>query len=338
MKRLTGICLAAAVAVAPGVAAIAGVAGASAPVRPGLEGTVWVGNRGFPAVAAYDASSGSLRHAVALATRASDVAAGKGKIYVGEESANTIAVIDGRSGQVIKRIATGPRPHHLAGSVGGNYVTYSAFGTNRAGVIDVRTDELVGEWEASASPLARTHASALSTDARTMYAANEGTNEITAVDTQTGELLYSIPVPRAHELIVTADGRTAYVACRSDNAIRVVDLQQRTIVAELALSLPDTLQLSRNGKQLTVGLRGTPAQVAVVDTDSLAVTAVVTIPGTLAGHQWTSPNGRWTFAAFEGPAPGTAVIDHELNEVVDVLPFPGGGQPHGIDYAGPQAG
>ena len=32
--------------------------------------------------------------------------------------------------------------------------------------------------------------------------------------------------------------------------------------------LPDSLRLSANEKQLTVGLRGTPAQVAIVDTET----------------------------------------------------------------------
>lgn len=331
MRRIVVICLTALVG--------AGVAGASAPARPGLEGTIWVGNRSLPAAAGYDAATGALRHTVALAALASDVAAGKGKVYVGEESLKSIAVVDGRSGDLLRRIETGGRPHHLEGTSGGNYVTYSLFDMNKVGVIDARTDEIVGEWAASASPLARTHASALSTDARTVYAANDVTNEITAVDTRSGELLFSIPVARAHELVVTPNERTAYVACRGANLIRVVDLERREVVAEIPVSLPDTLQLSRNGKQLTVGLRTTDvARVAVIDTESLAVTTIV-LPGTLAAHQWTSANGRWTFAAFEGgPAPGTAVIDHDTNTVVDVLPFPGGGKPHGLDYAGPQAG
>ena len=71
---------------------------------------------------------------------------------------------------------------------------------------------------------------------------------------------------------------------------------------------PDSLQLSANEKVLTVGLRGTPAQVAIVDTETFDYDLVtVGGTGTIAGHQWTSPNGRFTFAAFEGPAAGVAV-------------------------------
>ena len=73
--------------------------------------------------------------------------------------------------------------------------------------------------------------------------------------------------------------------------------------------VPDTLQLSANEPLLTVGLRTpppAPAQVAVVDTGTMEV-AVVTVGGmgTTAGHQWTSPNGHYTFAAFEVPLPAS---------------------------------
>ena len=58
-----------------------------------------------------------------------------------------------------------------------------------------------------------------------------------------------------------------------------------------------------------------PAQMAVVDTATFEYKLVtLSAPGqktTIAGHQWTSPSGRYTFASFEGgTSPGVAVIDH----------------------------
>ena len=51
---------------------------------------------------------------------------------------------------------------------------------------------------------------------------------------------------------------------------------------------------------------------------------------TIGGHQWTSPSGRYTLAAFEGGTnPGIAVIDHkDRNRVVQRLSYPG--RPHGV--------
>ena len=80
-----------------------------------------------------------------------------------------------------------------------------------------------------------------------------------------------------------------------------------------------------------------PAQLAVVDTRTFDYELVGLGPvldtTTIAGHQWTSQNGRFTFAAYEGGAsPGVALVDHRAgNEVVTTLPYPG--RPHGVDLA-----
>jgi hypothetical protein len=107
----------------------------------------------------------------------------------------------------------------------------------------------------------------------------------------------------------------------------------------LTLGLPDTLRLSANQKLLTIGLRTMPAQLAVVDTQSFKYELVNLSPSggmtSIAGHQWTSPSGRYTFAAFEGgTSPGVAVIDHRAgNEVVQTFSY--SGRPHGVDHGRP---
>jgi DNA-binding beta-propeller fold protein YncE len=337
----------AAVALLAGLAAAAiGSSVALAVALPGsherreLNGTIWVANRGAHTIRGFDAATGDVVATVAMApgSQPGDLAYAKGKLYVAEEfgSPPALAVVDEGTGEVLKRILTGPRPHHVHASVGGNLVAYGVFGTNRIGIVDAHTDTLVGEWPTSANPAARTHAGVFSKDGNVVYVANDVVNELAALDPRTGELLWTMTVPNAHELAVTHDGKTAYVSCRAGNALRIVDLERQEIVATIPLATaPDTLQLSANEKLLTVGLRGTPAQVAVLNTDTLN-SHLVTIggPGTIAGHQWTSPNGHYTFAAFEGPEAGVAVIDHGQDDlVVQTLAYPG--RPHGVDFARP---
>ena len=104
----------------------------------------------------------------------------------------------------------------------------------------------------------------------------------------------------------------------------------------LELGLPDTMRLARHDSLLTITLRTMPAQVVVVDTRTFQ-SELVRIgpldPSTLAGHQWTSRNGRYTFAAFEvgtdQGAAGVAVIDHRKGTVVQSLGY--AGRPHGVD-------
>jgi DNA-binding beta-propeller fold protein YncE len=327
-------------AVLVGIAAIVSAAAAGSSDRRELNGTIWVANRGANTIRGFDAGTGDVVATVAMAANSQpgDLAYAKGKLYVAEEfgSPPAIAIVDAATGDVLKRIYTGPRPHHVHASVGGNLIAYGVFGTNKVGIVDTHTDTLVGEWAASANPAARSHAGVFSHNGSIVYVANDVVNELSAVDPRTGTLLWTMTVPNAHELSVTHDGKTAYVTCRGGNMLRVVDLGRHEIVAAVPLGpMPDTLQLSANEKLLTVGLRGTPAQVAIIDTTTLDYD-IVTIggTGTIAGHQWTSPNGHFTFAAFEGPGAGVAVIDHEQgNAVVQTLDYPG--RPHGVDFARP---
>ena len=54
----------------------------------------------------------------------------------------------------------------------------------------------------------------------------------------------------------------------------------------------------------------------------------------MAGHQWTSPSGRLTFATVEGPGAGLAIIDRaEGDAVLRTLDYPG--RPHGVTFARP---
>jgi DNA-binding beta-propeller fold protein YncE len=323
-----------------GIAMIVSVALAGSPSRREVNGTIWVANRGANTIRGFDAATGTVMTTVAMRANSQpgDLAYAKGKLYVAEEfgSPPAIAIVDAETGDVLGRIFTGPRPHHVHASVGGNLIAYGVFGTNRVGVIDTHTDTLVGEWPASTNPAARSHAGVFSHDGRTLYVANDVVNEVSAVNPLTGELLWTMNVPNAHELVVKHDGKTAYVSCRGGNTLRVIDLERHEIVRTIALGpAPDTLRLSANEKLLTVGLRGTPATVAVIDTETLT-SDFVTIggAGTIAGHQWTSANGHFTFAAFEGPGAGVAVIDHEqANAVVETLDYPG--RPHGVDFARP---
>ena len=334
-RRLITVTLGLAVA----LAATGGPALAGAPTRA-LNGTVWVANRGDGTIRGFDAKTGGTVTTIAMraGSQPGDLAYARGKLYVAEEFGvpPAIAIVDEATGEVLERIFTGARPHHVHASVGGNLIAFGVFGTNRVGVIDTQTDTLVGEWPASANPAARSHAGVFAPNGRILYVANDVTDELAALDPRTGELLWTMAVPKAHELVVMANGKTAYVSSRAANILRVVDLQDREIVASIPLGpLPDTLQLSADEKLLTVGLRGTPAQVAIVDTATFAV-EIVTIggSGTIAGHQWTSPSGRYTFAAFEGPGAGVAVIDHALgNILVQTLDYPG--RPHGVTFARP---
>jgi hypothetical protein len=342
MTRKAHMLIALAVVVA--FAAVA-VARAGPPEHRNVNGTIWAANRGTDTIRGFDASSGDVVATVSMASgsQPGDLAFAKGELYVAEEmgASPAIAIVDARTGDVLKRIAMpfGSRPHHVHASSGGNLVSVGLYGTDRVAVVDTATDELLGAWDTDPSSTAnRAHAGVFSTDGRRLYVASDSTSKLIALDPRTGEILWTATVPNAHELAVTHDGKTAYVSGRTAGTLRIVDLETHEVVGNIDIgtnTMPDTLQLSANEKLLTVGLRSTPAQIAMVDTATFDFTTVtIGGPGSVAGHQWTSSSGRFTYAAHEGTDAGIAVIDHDQgNAIVQQLSYPG--RPHGVDLARP---
>ena len=316
--------------------------------------TIWVANRlaSVSSIREFDATTGEVVRTVSMApnSQPGDLAYAKGKIYVAEEFGNppAVAVIDAETGELITRIAfpnqppftasTGWRPHHVHASVGGTLVAVGLFGTDMVAVIDTRDDSLLGPWDSNPDTIdGRVHAAVFSKDGNVLYLANEGANEVDAIDPRTGFVFWRMPVHAVHELVVTHDGKYAYVSRRGDNKVDLIDLEnQTTLETVLTVGLPDTMQLSANEKLLTIGLRTSPAQLAVVNTNDFSYELVnLAGSGTTAGHQWTSPSGRITFASFEGGTnPGVAIIDHRQgNKVIRTLPY--AGRPHGVTRALP---
>jgi streptogramin lyase len=311
-----------------------------------VEGTIWAANRGNHSIRGFDADTGAVVATIAMAagSQPGDLASAKGKLYVAEEFGTppAIAIVDPEAGVVVNRLVLpgGARPHHVHASVGGNLVAAGLFGTDLVAVVDTHSDTVVGLWDSDPlTSTGRVHAAVFSKDGNTLYLAIDVTGELVALDPHTGHVFWRMPVPALHELAVTHDGKFAFASRRSANKIALIDLENQTFEDVLTLSLPDTLRLSANEKLLTVGLRSSPAQLAVVDTATFEHQLVtLSAPGettTIGGHQWTSPNGRFTFAAYEGGAnPGIAVIDHaDANRVVQTLGY--AGRPHGVDRLRP---
>lgn len=301
-----------------------------------LTGSVWVTNRTLNNVAVFDAATGVLRGVAAVGEAPIGIVAppGTGKVYVSNESSNTVSVLSAANLALLKTVVMGPRPHHMVHDLSGRFVFVAEYGSNQVGVIDTRTDQRVKALVASASAAARTHAAWPAADGK-VYAVSEVSNELAAIDGNTGQILWTLPVGnRPSEVVVTSDARTAYVSVRNDNKLKVINLGSRAIASETTVGIqPDTLTLMGDGRTLIIGLRGIPAQAAFVDLSTLNV-AWVDVGGTTTGHQWFSEESRFTFIAVEGPGDlgSVGVIDNNRRKLVTSYPYPKGGKPHGVYY------
>ena len=319
-----------------------------------VNGTIWVANRGANTVRAIDADTLEPVWTIPMAANSQpgDLAVAKHKVYVAEELGTppAIAIIDAGTGLLLSRIVlpAGSRPHHVHASQGGNFVAVGLYGTDTVAVVDTHTDSLVGIWDSNRDTTdGRVHAAVFSNDERTLYLASDTTGQIIAMDPLNGTVLWRLAVPAAHEMAVTNNQKLLVVSRRTADRLAIIRLDADPTSSPagyedvLSLPRPDTLRFSANEALLTVGLRAVPgpAKLAVVDTRTGQVDFVTLGPPaettTIGGHQWTSPDGRYTLASYEGgSSPGVAIIDHKAgNRMIGTISYPG--RPHGVEHTRP---
>lgn len=319
------------------LALFAGGAGAHDPRPP--TGSLWVVNRDKGEVTVFDAATGVARATIPTGPGAHEVALSRRtrRAYVTNEFEDTLSVISTRT-LAQRKIAAGPRPHHLEPSGDGRSMLVGLVGANRVAAVDTATDRL-REYVSSANPAARAHSAYRARGSDTIYVPHETGDEVTAIDAETGVIEFSVGgIVQASEVLPDRKERRLYVTARGEGKVKVIDLATHAVVREVAVGpQPETLLLTPDQRTLIVSLRGTPAQLAFVDTHSLTVIATVPIAGadTFGDLAAMSRDGRWVFATFDRGAGGTggvAVIDAYRREVVRTWSYPGTGRPHGIAY------
>ena len=249
-------------------------------------GTIWVTERtvgGLSTVAAIDSRTGEMRGITSVGDNPIGITHPNGThaAYSSDENANEMSVIDEDTVSVVGTIPMGAnsRPHHLMASTNGHRIYVGEFGHNYVGVVDTRLDENIFDIQASRDTGAHTHAVWITPNGKDLYATNEGPVQngpgtFSKIDVKTGDIVWEHGVGnRPSEVLVDHD--VAYVSVRFDNVIRAYDIGGDDPVligtAEANFS-PDTLSLTNDGGTLVVGLRGTPARMAFIDTTTFAVT------------------------------------------------------------------
>ena len=332
------------------VAALALAAVAAAPAsawRSDRRGTVYVTERQLSSLTAFDGETGSPLWTAKTGTGPIGVTVPRGthKVYTSDEGSNQMSVFDARSGAPLGTIPMGPAPHHLMASHDGRRIYVGEFGQNTVGVLDTATDTVIARYVASPLANARTHAVFVTRDGKDLYTTNTRAvrtevGDVGHLDARTGALLCTSEVGvDPSEILVAPHGRQGWVSVRGENKVKELDLRGDCPVLTgreaVVGAQPDTLQLTDDHATLVVTLRGTPAQLSLLDTHTLAVRPVA-IPGhSTTGHHWLSRDGRFTFVALENPG-GLAVVDNHIGQVVADYPYPnppGGSRAHGVFFA-----
>jgi len=307
-------------------------------------GTVLVTERQLGSVTAFDGATGGVIWTARTGATPIGVTSPHGtrKVYTSDEGSNQMSVFDLRTGTLLKTIPMGQGPHHLMASRSGRRIYVGEFLQNTVGVVDTSTDTETAHYLANPLPDARTHAVFVTRDGKDLYTTNTRADrtqvgDVAHIDARNGRLLCNETVGvDPSEILVTPDGKRGYVSVRGENKVKELDLRGRcpALTGREAIvgTQPDTLQLTPDRHTLVVTLRGTPAQISLLDTGTFAA-RMVNIPGhTTTGHHWLSRDGGLSFVAVESPA-GLAVVDNHTGAVVADHPYPnppGGARAHGV--------
>lgn len=327
------------------IVALTGLAGANGN-RPDTAGTVFVTERALGSVTAYDGATGRPIWTSQTGLTPIGVTKPRGtkKVYTSDEGSNQMSVFNLRTGAKLGTIPMGLMPHHLMASPSGGRIYVAEFGQNTVGVVDTSSDLEIAHFESSPLANARTHAVFVTDDGRDLYTTNTRAmrteiGDVGHIDARTGvRLCNTIVGIDPSEILVTPSGKRGYVSVRGENKVKELDLREDCPVLTgreaVVGTQPDTLQLTDDRQTLVVTLRGTPAQISLLDTRTFAV-QLVNIPNhTTTGHHWLSRNGKFSFVAVEGPA-GLVVVNNDTGAVVADYAYPnppGGTRPHGVFY------
>ena len=339
----------------PGVSA-GGPAASLGPASSGAaeddpKGTVWVVNRDLGELAIFDAGTGDLLKTLAVGRGAHDICISEqtGKAYITAETDNAVTVVD--TGTLAKHsIPVGPLPHHIEPSNDGHTI-YVSLASHSPGVGDASryaaidtSDDSVTYLISSGDATARPHAISPTLDGDRLYVAHDTGNQVTAIDTATGSVDFTIPaIPRAEESIPSRSGDLLWVSARGDNTVKRIDLASHTVTGSLPIGVqPESIMLTPNELTLVVSLRGSPANLGFVDTLTLTSLGLVQIgPAGSAGDLAVmTQNGHHVFATYDNGTAGTggvAVVDVRTRAVVGTWDYPGTGRPHGVWYSKKQA-
>ena len=199
-------------------------------------------------------------------------------------------------------LGPGTQPHHAEPSRDGKTIVVGLVGTNAVAAIDAQTDE-VSTYTSSSNAAARAHGPYLLDE--TIYVAHETGNEVTGIDAETGAIEFTVGgILQPTEVLPDRHERRLYVSERGEDRIRVIDLETRTLDEEYVAvgDQPETMLLTRDRRTLIVSMRGTPAQLAFVDTRSLTLTDTIDLVDPAPSA--ISPPCRRTADSFTPPSIG----------------------------------
>ena len=208
-----------------------------------LNDTIWVANRGAHTIQGFDSRTGDvvrpwrwrrIRSQATSRTQNGSSTSRRNSARLRQSLLSTPRQAWSVSASVFRRASPAPRPFerqrqsHRRGSVWDGPWSRSSIRTRHV-ARPVGQQPGNDQWPSARGGVLAGRAY--------LYLANEGTNEVIAIDPRNGDVFWRMSVPGAHELAVTHDGKRAFVSRRTANLLAVINLENQTFEDVLALGL-----------------------------------------------------------------------------------------------------
>lgn len=254
-------------------------------------------------------------------------------VFAGNYSKGELLVIETDSGKIKKKVATGKNLHGIDMTPDGKYL-YLASGDFKEGkefnyitIVETNSHKIVREIPTTSKSPAHID---FSRDGSLAYVANILSNDITLINTQTYEIIATIPVGTIpNEVEPSADDKFLYVANVTDGTVSIVDLIKKKEIKTIKTGDgTHGLAISRDGRYLYASNR-TSNDLVKVDLKSLKVTNKV-ITGKTANHVSFVPESRKLYVTNKDSNDLT-VVNADTMKVLAKVSL--GKTPHEISFA-----
>jgi YVTN family beta-propeller protein len=194
----------------------------------------------------------------------------------------------------VARAATGPKAY------------IGVFGNNTVAVFDSANNQLLSTIRVPAGPHGvvglTPHGLAMTPDGSQVLVAGFGTNRVSAIDTATNEVTWSVPVASPHNIAITPDGQTAYVGSQdpASPSLEVLSLADQALTDSVPLSnVPRALTVSPDGTRLWFTVAGMDS-VLVLDTATNDIVGTIRV-GASPHYPAFTPDGALGMVVAQGP-------------------------------------
>src|SRR5208282_5421375 len=160
-----------------------------------------------------------------------------------------------------------------------------------------------------------------------IYQTNSAGDAVDIIDPVTNKVVLQVKdIEVPHGVAFSPDGTRAYISCEAENTLWATDTKTGKLLGKASLSgHPNNIAISKDGRQVFVGILTDPGAVEVVDTALLKSIKSVAVKGGVH-NTYVTPDGKFVVA---GSIVGKilTVIDAQTLEPVWELPFDSGVRP-----------